>query len=326
MLSVGNHCFYCDGVEFHFDVTPQLIGDSLFAPVRTIAESIGCTVKWIYEDKNVSIISSSDKISGAAVVEHMRCFIDYQPIDFANIDGYTYLKVKELNNYGFDVTEVNGDYYMTRNFNKIPALIDEYKDELLNDKFKYESRECHSVRELWREPNYERVFDIIVTDRMVYADGLCTDCYNLDGDMYIKSDELEKYGVVNWEDKVGGNGWGMNNVLNILISFNGLQEKRDLSDLVSENFSGMVSLNHSEAHSVERGIFSYKNGIQNGVGYYMSFYMDVPRGTIYSAGEYENNRLKNGITAYNNSDFKLEICEVKNFEYIKLYPITQQCN
>ncbi len=329
-MTVGNMSFLRNGEEIILDVPTQIVEDRTLVPVRAISESLDCEVKWDGDERKVSIISSPDKIIGTATVENMNCLIDYQPIGFVNIDGYTYLKATDLDKYGFDVTEENGDVYIKRNKNKLPLLIDEYKGDLIKEEYHVHSNDFiypHSVMELWKEPLYGKEFDVFHTDKNVYIDNNIAISHNVNGEMYIHSDELQRFGNVQWIEA------GMNVAFYEHIYFHYREVKNELqinlkrdekaihfSD-ISDDYAGLVTYSYSAPNRLwTRGYCQHKDGKRNGYGYYISYFQEMPD-KLYEAGEYEDDKLKNGVIVENNlKKGCLDIYEVKDFEQTQLYP------
>lgn len=332
-MTVGDNRIFKNGTETQLDISARIVGDRTLVPVRAVSESLECEVKWDDDERKVNIISSPDKIIGTATIENMRCLIDYQPIDFVNIDGFTYLKATDLDKYGFDVTEQNGDVYVKRNKDKLPLLIDEYKNDLIGDKWfkpaEYpDTNHCHNIQSIWTSPKIGKTFDIFISENKVYLDNIDTNAHNINGEMYMQADELQKYGSVKWVATDGrwDNPWRgfFPNTLIIEVA------NSDLDTiyvpwglkLEQEDYSGYVSCEYGHRYCADYGLFRYKNGKKNGIGYYMSYYQEIPRSIIYEAGEYEDDKLKNGIRITNDlgEGITLFMYEVKDFEKTRLYP------
>lgn len=329
-MTVGDNRIFKNGNEIRIDVSARIVGDRTLVPVRAVSESLDCEVKWDGDDRKVNIISSPDKVIGTATIENMRCLIDYQPIDFVNIDGYTYLKATDLDKYGFDVTEENGDIYIKRNKDKLPLLIDEYKNGLVRYKWftpaeHPDSNYCHSVMDIWKSPDFGKNYDVFQTDKKVYLGDDAANCYNVNGEMYMQADELQKFGTVEWNPRedynqheyVGRNLRGNNLKIDLQSDAEGIRFW-DFPD----DYTGFASHYYFFANrSSTYGYCQYKDGKKNGIGYYMCYYMEAPLSTVYEAGEYEDDKLKNGIQITNDGKgITLIMYEVKDFEKIQLYP------
>ena len=339
-MTIGTDTFYHNGKAIELDVPAQIVGDRMLVPVRAISESLDCTVKWDGDERKVIIISSPEKVTGTATINEMRCLIDYQPIDFVNVDGFTYIKATDLEDYGFDVKEENGNIYVSRNKTKLPLLIDKYKNGLIDETW-FSAREypyvnyCHSVMDIWVKPQYGKEFDIFETNSSVFLDGTQCNVKNINGDMYIQADELQKYGKVTWIDAKEyyneyhgsryGNGYSeiRGNTLDIHVATDDLEKVHERMYPFPENYTGYVIIDHGEHYGVEHGIYEYKNGKANGMGYRLNYYIEIPSGVIYSAGEFEDGKLKNGIIISNvseaNGDY-IALYEVNDFEKTQLYP------
>lgn len=334
-MTVGDNCISKNGSKTQLDVSVHIEGNRTLVPVRAVSESLECEVKWDGDERKVNIISSPDKVIGKAAIENMRCLIDYQPIDFVNIEGFTYLKATDLDKYGFDVTEEKGDIYVKRNKDKLPLLIDEYKNGLVRDKWfkpaQYpDINYCHSIMDIWTtKMKTGKCFDIFKTEDDVYLDNIKTNSYNVNGEMYMQADELQRYGEVIWNpvesynqhEYVGRNLRGNNLAINLQ---NGAKS-RWFSDF-PQDYTGLASdVYYFANRSSTYGYCQYKNGKKNGIGYYMSYYQEAPLSTIYEAGEYEDNRLKNGIQITNDgkAGITLIMYEFKDFEKTQLYPKEQ---
>ena len=344
-MMIGKDVFYHNGEAIGLDTPAQIIGDRTLVPVRAISESLDCEVKWDGDERKVIIISSPDKVIGTATINHMRCLIDYQPIDFVNVDGFTYLKATDLDDYGFDVTEENGDIYIQRNKTKLPMLIEKYKNGLVDKAWyrksenPYHSNYCHSVMDIWVDPLYGKEFDIFEAKSSVFLDGDKCNAKNINGDMYMQADELQKYGKVTWIDAEEyynkyygsryGNGYSeiRGDTLDIHVATDDL-EKVHVRMLSYDrekykDYTGYAIIDHGEHYGVEHGIFEYKNGKPNGMGYELEYYREVPVSYVYAAGEYEDGVLKNGIMISNvpevSGDY-IALYEVKDFEKTQLYP------
>lgn len=318
-MTVGNMSFSRNDEEIILDVPAQIVEDRTLVPVRAISESLDCFVKWDGDDRKVSIISSPDKIIGTATVENMRCLIDYQPIEFVNIDGYTYLKATDLDKYGFDVTEENGDIYIKRNKNELPLLIEEYKDKLIKDIYKTNQITVLKIQDMWKEPLIGKTFDIFNERKNIYLDDEKVSCCNIGGELYICADELKKYGIVEWIDKkTSVISFNEDKILSILLASKDL-DAIDTYRLFPDDYNGYGTYEHAEHNGVIYGLCQYENGKRNGFGYRAVYHMAVPS-DIYEAGEYEDGKLKNGVYISNDDNYTAVIYEVKDFVKTQLYP------
>ena len=322
-VSVGADTMTSGGRELALDVPAQIFDDRTFIPVRAVSESLGCEVKWDTRERKVIIISSPDKVVGAAVINPMRCLIDYQPIDHININGYTYIKAFDLEDYGFDIAEDGENIYITRNKTKLPLLIDKYKNGMGGRK----TGECHTVRDLWRDPEYGKQLDLFEPDRSVYLDGAAIDCFNADGETYIMADALQRYGPVEWIDNGPlTNFRGLyidSNTLLLSVAYGDLDlvNTNDLYNF-TDSYSGFAKCDVFQHYGAGVGISEYKNKKRDGYGYYMSYWQEMPSHTIYEAGEYEDGVLKNGVCTRNeridNGWYSMARYEVINFEEYRL--------
>ncbi|MBQ3462405.1 MAG: copper amine oxidase N-terminal domain-containing protein, partial [Clostridia bacterium] len=322
-MTIGENTFYHNGEAIELDVPAQIVGDRMLVPVRAISESLDCAVNWDGDERKVIIISSPEKVTGTATINEMRCLIDYQPIDFVNVDGFTYIKATDLEDYGFDVSEENGDIYVSRNKTKLPLLIDKYKNGLVDELWFNAPvyphvNYCHSIMHLWKEPQYGKEFDIFEAKSNAFLDGTQCNAKNINGDMYLQADELQKYGSVTWINASEWNPYVLSgDVLDVHVATD------DLKNQVSEDTGEYAIFNGTDRYGVTRGIVEYKNDKINGMGYISNYYIEIPRGNIYQAGEFDDGNLKNGIIISNvpeaNGDY-IALYEVNDFEKTQLYP------
>lgn len=59
VMTLGDNTMLVNKTEKVLDCAPQLIGERTLVPVRAVAESFGCDVKWDASTRNVSILSPS---------------------------------------------------------------------------------------------------------------------------------------------------------------------------------------------------------------------------------------------------------------------------
>ncbi len=110
----------------------------------------------------------------------IRAFIDYTPIDSYIIDGYTYIAVDELVNYGFEV--VYDEAARSLNVSRIKFATPIY------------------TREMWEKSTARQTSaEIGNSDISVYLDGERTESYFADGKLLIMIDALHKYGTFEWD-------------------------------------------------------------------------------------------------------------------------------
>ena len=140
-------------------------------------------------------------VVNTAVRSDIVAYIFYQPIDSYNIDGYTYVRSADLRKYGFEV-DWDADSKrvdITRNYDKLPVLIDEYKRDFSEEEYVpigATTRPSHIASlKKFEEMN------VLYTDINVYIEGEKANSYNIEGSTVIMIDELTRYGYYFWDEK-----------------------------------------------------------------------------------------------------------------------------
>lgn len=141
-------------------------------------------------------------VVNTAVRSDIYAYIFYQPIDNYNINGYTYVRSADLDKYGFDVKwdEISRSVNITRNYNELPVLIDEYKCA-------FTEKECSTLSSNLKRPNHTMAlpryeeFNVLYTDIKVYIDGEEVNSYNVEGNTVIMIDELQRFGRYIWDER-----------------------------------------------------------------------------------------------------------------------------
>lgn len=140
-------------------------------------------------------------VVNTAVRSDIVAYIFYQPIDSYNIDGYTYVRSADLRKYGFDVAwdADSKRVDITRNYDKLPVLIDEYKRDFSEEEYVpigATTRPSHiAPLKKFEELN------VLYTDINVYIEGEKANSYNIEGSTVIMIDELTRYGYYFWDEK-----------------------------------------------------------------------------------------------------------------------------
>lgn len=140
-------------------------------------------------------------VVNTAVRSDIVSYIFYQPIDSYNIDGYTYVRSADLRKYGFDVAwdADSKRVDITRNYDKLPVLIDEYKRDFSEEEYVpigSTKRPSH-IASLKK---FEEL-NVLYTDINVYIEGEKANSYNIEGSTVIMIDELTRYGYYFWDEK-----------------------------------------------------------------------------------------------------------------------------
>ena len=116
-----------------------------------------------------------------ATRSEIRAFIDYTPIESYIINGYTYISVDDLTNYGFDVT-----------FDSSTMSLN-----VTRKKFAYPIY----TKEQWKNSLLMKVSAPVSDSSVfVYLDGEKTDSFYADGKTLIMIDALHKYGTFEWNN------------------------------------------------------------------------------------------------------------------------------
>lgn len=142
-------------------------------------------------------------VVNTAVRPDICAYIFYQPIDNYNINGYTYIRSADLDKYGFDVEwdAENRVVNITRNYDELPVLIDEYKNEFEEKEYSQFNRDSFKrPNHTMKLPRYEEL-NVLYTDIKVYIDGEELNSYNIEGNTVIMIDELQRFGRYVWDEK-----------------------------------------------------------------------------------------------------------------------------
>lgn len=127
------------------------------------------------------------EIANTVLNTDIKAFIDGHPIRSYNIDGYTSIVVEDLNQYGFEVVYDNNERTLKIKDVKGPVT----------------STYAHVVN---TQPVGSKAMDVYYTDIRTYVKSVDSDyfgkvnAYNANGYTLIKIDELDEYGVINYDN------------------------------------------------------------------------------------------------------------------------------
>lgn len=130
-------------------------------------------------------LNSKSAVINKVLESDIGAFVDMQPIESYNVDGYTYVCAEDLADYGFDIiwSEQARTLYINRNKDKefVPMKSDK-------------------INRLKSDVNVGRVvYDVYETNVVAYADNEFIHSYNIDGKLVIKLRDMEKYGYIVWD-------------------------------------------------------------------------------------------------------------------------------
>lgn len=127
------------------------------------------------------VISAWAVESEKAIRTDITAEIDYTSIETYNVNGYTYVPVDVLSNYGFEV---------------------EYRDENTIDIKRIRYATPMFTRELWESSITEKTYaDIINDGKQVYLDGVLANSVSTTDGTLMMIDELQKYGNFKWNEE-----------------------------------------------------------------------------------------------------------------------------
>jgi len=252
------------------------------------------------------------------------CTIDGLFIESYAIDGFMYLPVEKLSDYGFVVNETANGFDLDR---KEIVYFDGYYDE--------------------KDTNgnlivYENTTPVIINDKVANT-------YLIEDRIVIQADELLAFGDVSWNENTQTVEISIiaNELKNALekaedkvreivgsVHFYGQKQNGEWNGLVQTSaFQSMTYLGYMKNGEYEGVVYGYRehqpylaalyelktvrNGMKNGYCRYITGYNNKPEApqTIkVASGIYENDKLKNGeYTIYTDFNMNTSTFEVKDF-------------
>lgn len=226
-------------------------------------------------------------VIGEVLSTDITAYIDEQPIESFNINDYTYVIAEDLRGYGFNVDwdseartlTVNRNRNADRNFMPMEKVNIKKSDVVLR---------AHA-------------YDVYSTDIVTYLGGEAVNAYNVDGQTLIMIDELQKYGIFDYNDekrsvKIDMAGFDEEN-------FPDKSEREEISlecekDEGSITFSGEITDGKPNGYGVISEHYEFTNGMKYTEDYYTSgdFSGNKRNGYIYCHGT---------KTPHNDSDMRI---------------------
>lgn len=214
-------------------------------------------------------------VIGEVLSTDITAYIDEQPIESFNINDYTYVIAEDLRGYGFNVDwdgeartlTINRNRSADRNFMPMEKVNVKKSDVVMR---------AHA-------------YDVYSTDIVTYLGGDTVNAYNVDGQTLIMIDELQKYGIFDYNDekrsvKIDMAGFDEE-------SFPPQSERAEISlDCEKEEgsitFSGEVTDGKPNGYGVIAEHYEFTNGLQSTEDYYTSgdFTGNKRNGYIYFHG------------------------------------------
>jgi hypothetical protein len=254
----------------------------------------------------------------------ITCTIDGLFIESYAIDGFMYLPVERLSDYGF-------------NLNKNEEVIELKRNEIVYFDDLYEKKDNDA-----NLPVYENTTPVIIDEKIANT-------YVIEDRIVIQADELLAFGDVSWnentqtveisiianelknafekaEDKVTVtegmtqiSGQMQNNKWNGIVRTSGFQSMTYFGYMKDGEYEGVV-YGYREHQPYLAALYELKtvrNGMKNGYCRYITGYNNKPEPpqTIkVASGIYENDKLKNGeYTIYTDFNMNTSTFEVKDF-------------
>lgn len=215
-------------------------------------------------------------VIGEVLSTDITAYIDEQPIESFNINDYTYVIAEDLRGYGFDV-DWNGEA-RTLSINRNRAADRNFMPmEKVNIKKSDVEMRKHA-------------YDVYSTDIVTYLGGEVVNAYNVDGQTLIMIDELQKYGIFDYNDetrsvKIDMAGFDEEN-------FPDMSERTEISlncekEEGSIKFSGIVANGAPNGYGVITEHYEFTNGLKSTEDYYTSgdFTGNKRNGYIYYHGK-----------------------------------------
>ena len=253
------------------------------------------------------------------------CTIDGLFIESYAIDGFMYLPVEKLSNYGFIVNEAANGFQLDR------------KDIVYFDG-SYDKKDTNSNLSV-----YENITPVIINDKVANT-------YLIEDRIVIQADELLAFGDVAWnentqtveisiianelknafekaEDKVTVtegmtqiSGQMQNDKWNGIVKTSGFQSMTYFGYMKDSEYEGVV-YGYREHQPYLAALYELKtvrNGMKNGYCRYITGYnnkAEAPQTIKDASGIYENDKLKNGeYTIYTDFNMNTSTFEVKDFK------------
>ncbi len=215
-------------------------------------------------------------VIGEVLSTDITAYIDEQPIESFNINDYTYVIAEDLRGYGFNV-DWNGDE-RTLNINRNRS-----SDRNFMPMDKVNIKKSDVVMR-------KHAYDVYSTDIVTYLGGEKVNAYNVDGQTLIMIDELQKYGIFDYND-------GTRSVRIDMAGFDeenlpDPSERQEITlscekDEGSITFSGDVTDGKPDGYGVISEHYEFTNGLKSTEDYYTSgdFSGNKRNGYIYYHGK-----------------------------------------
>ncbi|MEE1042554.1 MAG: copper amine oxidase N-terminal domain-containing protein [Clostridia bacterium] len=199
-----------------------------------------------------------------ATVSRYGVSIDYTPIDSYIVDNLTYISVEDLLNYGFDVTfdETTQSYNVSRIKFATPMY----------------------TREMWEQETLLKTdLKIEYSNIKVYIDDEIANSCFAGGKALLQIDELQRYGVVEWDDYYSKT--------KVYIFREEMQRELDNAENVVEleledgTYKGQVDENN-QPHGIGKIFFDKASTSFYDVTYMGNFTHSNPDGIVYKETKY----------------------------------------
>lgn len=210
------------------------------------------------------------QIVGEVLSTDITAFIDEQPIESFNINGYTYVIAEDLRDYGFSVTY---------NESERTLLIERDREAdrgfLAMEKVNIKKADV---------PFRKKLFDVYETDIVTYIGSDIANAYNVNGQTLIMIDELSRFGNFSYD----------NNARCVKIDMAGFDEKIILSN---EN-NKTIPFSPYKINTYNGGVLTYEGGllndIPNGFGVIHESCEHTDETPPYTENFYYSGNFKNG--------------------------------